>query len=122
MILFFQRRKIIKSVEHVLEDDDSESMGSVSDDDECDEMNEQTKQFITDDLASLVKEIVQQVFHRLVAQPDEDRILKSQELDDILATILSCSGVMGLKARFWKQFVESIRDPMLRFVGKPVER
>ena len=44
------------------------------------------------------------------------------ELEEICATILSFSGVMGLKSRFWKQFIQSIRDPMLKFVGKIIER
>lgn len=57
----------------MLEDDDSDSIGTVSDDDvEGDEqMSDQTKAFLQDDLTDLVKQIVQPVVIRLLAQPDE---------------------------------------------------
>ena len=52
----------------------------------------------------------------------QTRILRRQDLDEIMDTITTASGVEVLPCSKWKLFVESIRDPMQRFVGKAIER
>ena len=48
--------------------------------------------------------------------------MRRQDLDEIMDTITTASGVEVLPCSKWKLFVESIRDPMQRFVGKAIER
>lgn len=120
------RYKLLKTVENVLEgnDDLDDSIGPVSEDinDDGTHISESTKDFLNADLSELVKQIMKPVTAILMTESDKNTVFKSSQMETILARIMSCSGLMGLKTRYWKQFAESLQGSLLRYVGKNVER
>ena len=105
-------------------DDLDDSIGPVSEDinDDGTHISESTKDFLNADLSELVKQIMKPVTAILMTESDKNTVFKSSQMETILARIMSCSGLMGLKTRYWKQFAESLQGSLLRYVGKNVER
>jgi len=116
------RAKILKAVESAMGSEDEGSESEVSDDDEDEEKRALLEKLLNTEIKSFVKMVIDPATQILVNINEPTRILRRQDLDEIMDTITTASGVEVLPCSKWKLFVESIRDPMQRFVGKAIER
>lgn len=117
------RSNIIKVVESVVEgknrdDDYTQSEFDISDTE--DDFN--LDAFLNSNLTDLVKKTVEPVMADFIAKGTPESPITKNELEIVLTKLVKNCGANKLKKEVKNRFLQSIRDPMLRFVGQPNSR
>jgi len=117
------RSNILKVVEAVVEgknrdDDYTQSEFDISDTEDDFHLDA----FLNSNLTDLVKKTVEPVMADFIAKGTPEAPITKNELEIILTKLVKNCGANKLKQEVKNRFVQSIRDPMLRFVGQPNSR